>query len=180
MGCVCVGEHLHAFHADAVYACKRRTRSVRKFFTLSKEVTRGDWYVPVNAACGARGNEKKLPRGAEEPPALKGAIQDKTPLRLVTNLLTGLGLPLHVGPGCTQRYTLSRVSRPAAAARCAAPRRAAPRRAAARRCAARRGVAHRSARRRAAPRRLLAVRQRTRSTRGKCNVFIFLHWGHGQ
>ena len=35
---------------------------------------------------------KNLPHDAEEPPALKGAIQDNTPLRLVKNLLTGLGL----------------------------------------------------------------------------------------
>ena len=43
---------------------------------------------------------------------MKGAIQDNTPLRPVKNILTGLGLARHVGPGCAQRYTLYRVSRP--------------------------------------------------------------------
>ena len=48
-------DHLNAVHADAVYACKRRTLPDIKFFTLLTGVTRGDCYVPVNAACAPRG-----------------------------------------------------------------------------------------------------------------------------
>ena len=37
-------------------AARRAAARCAKFFTRSKEVTRGDWYVPANAACGARGH----------------------------------------------------------------------------------------------------------------------------
>ena len=38
------------------------------------------------------GGDEQLPHDAEGPPALKGAIQDNTPLRPVKNLSSGLGL----------------------------------------------------------------------------------------